>query len=532
MGEKGSVAGSDTESFGGDFPIGLEWQLDYRQAMSHQDCSAVLPEVRVRTTEVVPDDDGFAGINFFHQMRIARSAGFANCRLKLDRPTAPSRSRLGSFVAVLIPLLLAAPAAAQPVSYFSTLEKLSAPVAARWEHFGPPYFSTNEKLLNRFYSRFDDVGGVTVGVSFQQNFSILVHARPQLCVIFDFNPGVTEILVPFMGQLLAESPTRSQFLSTLLGATITVDETRQMLAGQATVNAVLTAVLERTPAGNRKANLDRLRELLRDRYLARLPAQATPYIRQQALKWIDILQNQELLTGNFFADAIAPSKLARDPDGQRGMAGWLSSEENYALVREYWMTGRIVGVTGDIGGSSVARLAAYLRELRLQVTVLYISNVGSTVEGHFPETWFRDLYATLGQLPVTPQALTFISQGPWQLTGYVRPLKSAQWVYSVLAPVPVETVIRLHEAPLEVLTQLGPASLLASMERGLESINAPSPYRELMKQIQNHLTAIRSLSGDQFREWSVRQAPGVDTGSAIFKTVWVTLTEAGFLPHP
>ena len=108
-------------------------------------------------------------------------------------------------------------------------------MATRWQHFGPPYFSTNEKLLNRFYSRFEGAGGVTVGVSFQQNFSLLVHAKPQLCVIFDYNPGVTEILVPFMGQILSESSTRRDFLSTLLGADITDDETRQMLEGRSAV---------------------------------------------------------------------------------------------------------------------------------------------------------------------------------------------------------------------------------------------------------------------------------------------------------
>jgi hypothetical protein len=66
----------------------------------------------------------------------------------------------------------------------------------------------------------------------------------------------------------------------------------------------------------------------------------------------------------------------------------------------------------------------------------------------------------------------------------------------------------------------------------METINAPAPYRELLKQIQNHQAAIRLLNPDQFREWSVRQSPGVDPGSATFQTLWVTLTEAGVLPRP
>ena len=214
------------------------------------------------------------------------------------------------------------------------------------------------------------------------------------------------------------------------------------------------------------------------------------------------------------------------------MAGWLSNEENYALVRNYWMSGRIIGVTGDIGGSSVGKLAAYLRDLHLQVSVLYLSNVGLSIEGHFPETWFRDLYTTLGELPVTPATLTLIAHGPWQLTGWVRSLKSAQWVYTTLSGVPVETAIRLHEAPLEILTQLGPGSLPAAIQRGLTAIAAPPPYVELVQQIQGNPPAIRALNRQEFREWSLKHAPGIDPDSPTFKTIYVTLTEAGYLPQP
>jgi hypothetical protein len=460
---------------------------------------------------------------------VGRLPGLRSLVLPFNRLAVADHKKRWSAPRGVVCLLFATSAVAQLVQYDRTLEKLSEPAATRWQHFGPPYFSTNEKLLNRFYSRFDDAGGATVGVSFQQNLSLLVHAKPQLCVIFDYNPGLTEILVPFMGQILAESPTRRDFLSKLLGAEMTPEETRQLLEGQAPVSTVLTAVLDRTGPAKRKVNLDHLREVLRDKYLARLPVQATPYIRGQALKWIDILENEELLTGTFFTDAIAPYQMAKDPDGQRRMAGWLSTEENYALVRNYWMTGRIIGVTGDISGSSVAQLGAYLRDLHLQVTTLYISNVGLSIEGHFPETWFRDLYATLGRLPVTPGALTLIAHGPWQLTGYVRTLKTAQWVYNTLAEVPEQTVIRLHEAPLEILTQQGPSQLLPAIRRGLVTLNAGAPYLELVQQIQKSPAAVRSMSADQFREWSVVHAHGIEVNSPVFRTICVTLSEGGFL---
>ena len=430
---------------------------------------------------------------------------------------------------VIFVLLFAIRMAGAQSAYLRTLESLSEPVATRWQHFSAPYFSTNEKLLNRFYSRFDNAGGVTVGVSFQQNLSLLVHARPKLCVIFDYNPGLTEILVPFMGQLLSESPTRREFLSTLVGATFTEEETREMLEGQRPVATVLTAVLERTGPAKRKERLDHLRALLRDKYIANLPPQATPYVLSQTAKWIDILEDQELLTGNFFADAIAPYQASQAPADRIRMAGWLSTEANYAMVRNYWMTGRIIGLTGDIGGSSVDKLAAYLRNLHLQVTALYISNVGISVEGHLPETWFRDLYSTLGRLPVTPDALTLIAQGPWQLTAFIRSLKQAQWVYQTLADVPEQTAIRLHEAPLEILTQLGPGKLLPSIRQGLTTIGAPKAYLDLLQQIQANASSVRAMDAAQFQEWATKRVPGIDIHSAVFKTVMVTLVESGYL---
>jgi len=390
-------------------------------------------------------------------------------------------------------------AAACASDYERTLEQLSEPAASRWQHFTAPYFSTNEKLLNRFYPRFDGLGGVTVGVSFQQNLSLLVHARPELCVIFDYNPGLTEILVPFMGDVLKSSPSRREFLSTLLGADFSDQETKDLLGGATPAAGVLTVVLERTDAARRKSRLDELRA----RLLAHVPAEATPYARSETGKWIDILQSQELLTGAFFSDAIAGG-------------GWLSTEENYGLVRKYWLTGRIIGVTGDISGPSVAKLGDFLRAKHLEVRALYLSNVGISTEGHFPEAWFRDLYHKLGaELPVTPNALTLIAQGPWQLTGYVRTLKQAIWVYDQLAGVPEETAIRLHEAPLEILVQLGPSQLIPALRKGLVSLHSAPAYALMLDRLE------AGKSED------LEKSPGVDPRSPTYKAIYCTLVEAG-----
>jgi len=410
------------------------------------------------------------------------------------------------FLALCVPAI----ACGQTAQYLRTLEELSEPAATRWQHFAPPYFSTNEKLLNRFYPRFENAGGVTVGVSFQQNLSLLVHARPKLCVIFDYNPGLTEILVPFMGELMVESPTRRDFVSTLLGASLTANETRQLLQGEVPVATILTAVLERTPVDVRKQRLERLRARLR-----------TPRTGKAA-NWIEMLENEELLTGVFFEDAIAPYRTPSNA------AGWLSTEQNYALVRSYWMSGKIVGITGDISGSSIAKLGAYLRARHLQVTTLYLSNVGLSVEGHFPITWFRDLYATLETLPVTPGAMTLVAHGPWRLTAFVRSLKQAEWVYRTLADVPEETVIRLHEAPLEMLVQRGSAQVFPALRQGLAAVGAPPVYLDLLRAVEADAVRVRRMRPAEFTQW----AKGIDVRSPIFRTIMVTLLEAELISPP
>ena len=395
--------------------------------------------------------------------------------------------------------LVVVSAAACASDYERTLEQLSEPAESRWQHYAAPYFSTNEKLLNRFYPRFDGLGGVTVGVSFQQNLSLLVHARPELCVIFDYNPGLTEVLVPFMGDVLKSSSTRREFLSTLLGADFSDEETKDLLSGAKPAAGVLTGVLERTDAARCKTRLDQLRA----RLLGRVPAQAMANARSEIGKWIDILETEELLTGAFFSDAIAGG-------------GWLSTEENYALVRKYWLTGRIIGVTGDISGPSVAKLGDFLRAKRLEVTALYLSNVGISTEGHFPGSWFRDLYHKLGaELPVTPNALTLIAQGPWQLTGYVRTLKQAIWVYDQMADVPQEIAIRLHEAPLEIQVQMGPSQLIPALRKGLASVHAAPAYVQMLDRLE------AGNSGD------LEKSPGVDPRSPVYKAIYCTLVEAG-----
>jgi hypothetical protein len=411
--------------------------------------------------------------------------------------------------------------------------ELSEPAATRWKQFATPYFSTNEKLLNLFYPAFENAGGVVVGVSFQQNLSLLVHARPEVSVIFDINPGLTEIVVPFFGKLLERCATRRQFISMLMGMDVTQQHTLQLLENPTDqIPATLGAIFEHASEPARKTRIEGLRAILRDEILPRLPPEATPAMRARALTWIDLLENQEILPGVFFHDATEAYSLSRDTAERHRLAGWLSTEDNYRTVRQYWMRGRIVCITGDISGGSVGKLAEWVRARNTQVTGIYLSNVGASVEGHFPMTWFRDMYAALAGLPLSPHAMALIAQGPWRLTAFAQPFTQAKWAHETLAQIPESYAIQLHEAPLEAGVQLGRAAVLPSLRQRLTQVDVkPGPYQALLQRIEAEPEAIQFFDIAQFGEWSVKAAPGVDTGSFTFRAIAVTLVEAGYLRH-
>src|SRR5262249_11558058 len=101
--------------------------------------------------------------------------------------------------------------------------------------------------------------------------------------------------------------------------------------------------------------------------------------------------------------------------------------------------------------------------------------------------------------------------------------------YRTLADVPEQTVIRLHEAPLEIVTQLGLAKLLPALQQGMTNLKVPQPYFDLLKQIQSNPSELKTLTTATFGEWSARKVRGIDTQSPIFKTLLVTLAECGLL---
>ena len=413
---------------------------------------------------------------------------------------------------------------------------LSEPAAARWRHFGSVYFRTNEKLLNKFYPLFDDFGGVVVGVSFQQNFSLLVHARPELYVFLDINPAVTEILVPFFGSLMTAAPTRREFVSTLLCVDAAEQDVPRLLENKTGgAGEVYAGLVSKTPPEKREKLRRQWKDVL-ERILARLPLDN--YKRSEVLRWQKILDDEEYATGEVFMDSTLPSTLSTNPHAQKRMAGWLSSEENYQLVRRYWIEGKIVGVTGDIGGPSVAKLALWLRKSGKQVSAIYLSDVGTALAGPGTPAHFARLYENVGQLPLRPDARVLISHGG-QLTAYSRTYKDAIWLYGFLSGVDYSTFYRLNANVLQAVTRAGLNALIPALRQEFKKLvedesqkNQPisgeaiAAYSQLLDRIESSRSSIQPLSLEAFTQWAHRNSPALDTTSPIFRTTAATLKEA------
>jgi hypothetical protein len=275
---------------------------------------------------------------------------------------------------------------------------LSTPVP---QPYRSPYFHSNERLVERFYPRLKEVGGVFIGIGSQQNFSFLVHGHSALCVIFDINPDVTEILVPFLGQMMAEAPTRKAFLSRLMVVDLNEADVKHLLEPRRQpsqsiadlgrqLTAVVVELLGRVPREERRRRFQERME----RTLSRLSLNQQR--RAEVAKWFDYLEQEMLEGGIFFQQSAQAAWIAgEDVRLRNDLAGWLSTEENYQMTRRYWLQGRIIGVTGDIGGPSVAKLAAWLRdwpvaEKSVPVTFIYLANVGISVTGHETPSTFQN----------------------------------------------------------------------------------------------------------------------------------------------
>lgn len=300
-----------------------------------------------------------------------------------DEPV-PMR-RPGTLADVLFP--------ARDEPFGSLIRRLSEPES------GPhaDNFLTNEDSFPRVcdsIARDVPADGVYLGVGPDQNLTYIAHARPSLAFILDFRRR--NLLVHLLHKaLVALSPSRSAYLSRLAA---------RRPAREPGPDADADALV----AASRSPRLDR-------DLLATTTAEVAEYLRPfdvvREAEWDELSTIQARLAGpgldaRFLALPIYPTlgDLIRTPDRRGRPAHMLASESTYRSLREAHLGDRVLPLVGDLAGSTaMPRLASFLRDRGLSVTLIYVSDVEFFLLRDGADR-FTDYAANLARLPLHTEA--------------------------------------------------------------------------------------------------------------------------------
>jgi hypothetical protein len=228
-------------------------------------------------------------------------------------------------------------------------------------------------------------GGAYLGVGPEQNFSYLAEIRPAVAILIDIRRD--NMLLHLLFKAMFEvSRNRMEYLCLLYGRPnppILARWTDQPLED------ILT-FLDITP-GDTAVHARNHIELMER--VNRLGVPLTDTDRVTLRRFHDEFFAQGLeLTFTSRGRASRPGYpserqlyLATDLDGRPG--SYLATEERFRAVRELQRRDKVIPVVGDLSGPlAMKAIGAYLRDVGLQVSALYVSNVEMYLfrQGNFP----------------------------------------------------------------------------------------------------------------------------------------------------
>ena len=480
-------------------------------------------------------------------------------------------------------------------AYYAGLVELSGDFQ---EQTSFPFIASTDARQSDAFLQIRKHGGTVIGVSSQFNFSLAAHAEPSTYVILDTNPVVTEILVPFFGHLIEHAKTRREFMSQLLGVELEEDDIRQLLepkaqpgtmlvdddSGSGYLREKLEQILKRSLLDQRKQWYEEhLRVALDKEILTRLHRVGRLERLQQLegftsleyagaryklpKRWIPVktlrfflYPDDELLRikkRNFlpsladvdFLGFLAEHAKASWSGHQHG--GWLSSEENYRRVRQFWMEGRFVGMTADLADPiSIARLGRWLQKNgKEKVSVIYTSNVAEWLG---PEQAPK-MYKGLSNLPLKEDTLILLSDSVERpklrgvsyrslmtffervAAGFSPPegaLLFRTMVGGVRAPGTGSRAEFYHDLAYSVFNYHAYREEKITGEARTEY----KVYKRLTEQIEASEGALRQMSPEGFTKWVQAWAQKnkviLDTNTPQYRAYVWNLVDAGIVRHP
>lgn len=217
-------------------------------------------------------------------------------------------------------------------------------------------------------------GRVYLGVGPEQNFTYIAAVRPKMAFIVDVRRGNRDLHLLYKA-LFELSADRAEFVSRLFSK-----PRPDGLTAKSTIQQIIAGYwnIERSDglyAENLKAVHDRL---VKKHGLA---------LTDQDLQGVDYIYNAFFWhgpsityssSGNGFGGRNQPTyaDLMTATDGTGQTRGYLSSEENFAFLKELETKNLLVPVVGNFAGPKAIRaVGKYLRERGATVSAFYLSNV-------------------------------------------------------------------------------------------------------------------------------------------------------------
>ena len=267
-------------------------------------------------------------------------------------------------------------------------------------------FISNEALFQHVLGRLKETtkpGGVYLGVGPDQNFTYIVALRPRIAFIVDIRRQ--NMLEHLMYKALIElSADRADFLSRLFA------RQRPENIGPESTPEELFKAFRNVPAELDLffANLDAIKTQLKERHGFKLSAEdeaSIQYIFRAFYVGGPNLTYIGPVTPRFAVRNRMPSyaDLMMQNDGEGQNHSYLSSEDNFGILKDLEQRNLIVPLIGDFAGPKTIRtVGTYLKQQNAVVTAFYLSNVEQYLFQQ-NDDWSR-FYENVATLPLDSNA--------------------------------------------------------------------------------------------------------------------------------
>ena len=267
-------------------------------------------------------------------------------------------------------------------------------------------FISNEALFQHVLGRLKETtkpGGVYLGVGPDQNFTYIVALRPRIAFIVDIRRQ--NMLEHLMYKALIElSADRADFLSRLFA------RQRPENIGPESTPEELFKAFRNVPAELDLffANLDAIKTQLEERHGFKLSAEdeaSIQYISRAFYVGGPNLTYIGPVTPRFAVRNRMPSyaDLMMQNDGEGQNHSYLSSEDNFGILKDLEQRNLIVPLIGDFAGPKTIRtVGTYLKQQNAVVTAFYLSNVEQYLFQQ-NDDWSR-FYENVATLPLDSNA--------------------------------------------------------------------------------------------------------------------------------